>query len=158
MLPHTHAFFLRAAVEISGTWTRDDLDDLVRGDRHEDDFVVPVVGVHLRAPGLTHTYRPGKRFGELFAENARSKLERFVRRSKQSDRRTRAFWLGRACHLLGDMAVPARTRGVWHLEGDPLEAKHTEMQKELERVRDIAETWFALSELERNRYRSEFGG
>lgn len=32
-----------------------------------------------------------------------------------------AWWLGRACHLLGDMAVPARTRGVWHLAGDPLE-------------------------------------
>lgn len=38
-----------------------------------------------------------------------------------------------------------------------LDAKHAEMQRELERVRDIAEGWFSLSEEERNRYRAEFG-
>jgi hypothetical protein len=38
-----------------------------------------------------------------------------------------------------------------------MEAKHNEMQKELERVRDIAEGWFSLSEAERDRYRQEFG-
>jgi hypothetical protein len=38
---------------------------------------------------------------------------------------------------------------------DTIKAKHEEMQKELERVRDIAEGWFSLSEEERNRYRSE---
>jgi len=38
-----------------------------------------------------------------------------------------------------------------------MEAKHQEMQKELERVRDIAEAWFALAETERDRYRAEFG-
>jgi hypothetical protein len=37
-----------------------------------------------------------------------------------------------------------------------LEAKHAEMQRELERVRDIAEGWFALKEEERARYRAEF--
>lgn len=38
-----------------------------------------------------------------------------------------------------------------------LEAKHAEMQRELERVRDIAESWFTLSESERAQYRAEFG-
>src|ERR1051325_4038781 len=38
-----------------------------------------------------------------------------------------------------------------------LEAKHNEMQEKLERVRDIAEDWFSLSEAERNRHRAEFG-
>jgi lysophospholipid acyltransferase (LPLAT)-like uncharacterized protein len=38
-----------------------------------------------------------------------------------------------------------------------LEAKHAEMQNELERVRDIAEGWFNLNETERSRYRAEFG-
>ena len=38
-----------------------------------------------------------------------------------------------------------------------MEAKHQEMQKELERVRDIAEGWFALPDSERDRYRAEFG-
>jgi lysophospholipid acyltransferase (LPLAT)-like uncharacterized protein len=42
-------------------------------------------------------------------------------------------------------------------DASALEAKHAEMQKGLERVRDIAEEWFKLSNLERDRYRAEFG-
>jgi len=38
-----------------------------------------------------------------------------------------------------------------------LEAKHAEMQKELERVRDVAEDWFSLSDAERERFRKELG-
>jgi hypothetical protein len=38
-----------------------------------------------------------------------------------------------------------------------LEAKHEEMQRELERVRDIAESWFSLSDERRAVYRAEFG-
>ncbi|HMH80737.1 MAG TPA: lysophospholipid acyltransferase family protein [Candidatus Acidoferrum sp.] len=38
-----------------------------------------------------------------------------------------------------------------------LEAKHAEMQKELERVRDIAEGWFGLREAERNAHRAAIG-
>jgi lysophospholipid acyltransferase (LPLAT)-like uncharacterized protein len=37
-----------------------------------------------------------------------------------------------------------------------LEAKHAEMQRELERVRDIAEGWFALTEEQRQAHRAEF--
>ena len=37
-----------------------------------------------------------------------------------------------------------------------LEAKHAEMQRELERVRDIAEGWFALTEADRAKHRAEF--
>jgi hypothetical protein len=37
-----------------------------------------------------------------------------------------------------------------------LEAKHAEMQRELERVRDIAENWFSVSEAERENHRREF--
>jgi len=42
-------------------------------------------------------------------------------------------------------------------DSDTIKAKHEEMQKALERVRDIAEGWFALTEEERNRYRAEVG-
>ena len=42
-------------------------------------------------------------------------------------------------------------------DAEMIQAKHQEMQKELERVRDIAEGWFSLSEEERNRYRKEVG-
>ncbi len=43
-------------------------------------------------------------------------------------------------------------------DADVMEAKHTEMQRELERVRDLAEGWFAMSEAERQRHRAEFAG
>ena len=42
-------------------------------------------------------------------------------------------------------------------DSETIKAKHEEMQKELERVRDIAEGWFSLSEGERERYRVEIG-
>jgi lysophospholipid acyltransferase (LPLAT)-like uncharacterized protein len=38
-----------------------------------------------------------------------------------------------------------------------LEAKHQEMQKELERVREIAEGWYALSEADQEGHRAAFG-
>jgi lysophospholipid acyltransferase (LPLAT)-like uncharacterized protein len=37
-----------------------------------------------------------------------------------------------------------------------LETKHAEMQAELERVRDLAESWFSLSESNRQKHRAEF--
>jgi len=42
-------------------------------------------------------------------------------------------------------------------DSEMIKAKHAEMQKELERVRDIAEGWFSFSEEERERYRAEIG-
>jgi lysophospholipid acyltransferase (LPLAT)-like uncharacterized protein len=39
---------------------------------------------------------------------------------------------------------------------EQLESKQTEMQHELERVRDIAEAWFTLTEAQRAKLRSEF--
>ena len=40
-------------------------------------------------------------------------------------------------------------------DAEMIKAKHEEMQKELERVRDIAEGWFSFNEEERYRYRRE---
>jgi lysophospholipid acyltransferase (LPLAT)-like uncharacterized protein len=40
---------------------------------------------------------------------------------------------------------------------ETIRAKHEEMQKALERVRDLAEGWFQLTEDERNRHRAEIG-
>ncbi len=122
MQPRTHAFVIRTAVAASqNAWLRTHEAALLRGNDAEDDYVLGPV--RLRAPGLTHTYRPGSRFGELWAPSARTQLERWLKRARRAPSSERAaFWLGRACHLLGDMAVPARTRGVWHLLGDPLES------------------------------------
>jgi lysophospholipid acyltransferase (LPLAT)-like uncharacterized protein len=42
-------------------------------------------------------------------------------------------------------------------DAEMIKTKHEEMQKALERVRDITEAWFSLTEEERNRYRTEIG-
>jgi len=42
-------------------------------------------------------------------------------------------------------------------DSDMIRAKHQEMQKALERVRDLAEGWFAMREEEKDRYRREIG-
>ena len=42
-------------------------------------------------------------------------------------------------------------------DSDMIQVKHQEMQKELERVRDIAEGWFSLTAEEKNRQRAEIG-
>jgi hypothetical protein len=39
-----------------------------------------------------------------------------------------------------------------------LEAKHAEMQRALDRVRDLAEGWFQMTEAQRNTLRAEFNG
>jgi lysophospholipid acyltransferase (LPLAT)-like uncharacterized protein len=39
---------------------------------------------------------------------------------------------------------------------EALEAKHAEMQRELERVREIAESWFTLTDAQRQSHRAEF--
>jgi hypothetical protein len=41
-------------------------------------------------------------------------------------------------------------------DADELKRKHAEMQGALERVRDVAESWFGLSEEERQRLRMEW--
>jgi lysophospholipid acyltransferase (LPLAT)-like uncharacterized protein len=42
-------------------------------------------------------------------------------------------------------------------DAEEMKRKHTEMQAALERVRDLAESWFGLSEPERKALRKEFG-
>jgi lysophospholipid acyltransferase (LPLAT)-like uncharacterized protein len=42
-------------------------------------------------------------------------------------------------------------------DAELIKLKHQEMQKELERVRDLAEGWFSLTEEQRDHYRAEFG-
>lgn len=42
-------------------------------------------------------------------------------------------------------------------DAETIEAKHQEMQKELERVRDLAERWFTLSEAQREEWRKKLG-
>jgi lysophospholipid acyltransferase (LPLAT)-like uncharacterized protein len=41
-------------------------------------------------------------------------------------------------------------------DAELMQSKHAEMQRELERVRDVAEGWFQFSEADRQRHRTEF--
>ncbi|HXK18336.1 MAG TPA: hypothetical protein VNG33_11065, partial [Polyangiaceae bacterium] len=93
MQPRSHAFVIRAAVAASASaWLTRHEAQLLRGNAAEDDFVV--FGFHLRAPGLTHSYKPGSRFGELWAPSARIKLERWVQRARRERNDAKAaFWL-----------------------------------------------------------------
>ena len=98
---------------------------LLRGSDDEDVHLVPWLGIRVQAVGLTHTHRPGGRFGELFAPSAKARCVALVadaRRRAPRDPEGAAHRYGRACHLLVDVSVPARSRGVWHFYGDPLEA------------------------------------
>jgi hypothetical protein len=121
--PRSHGFVIEAALRRARSqWHACDESRLLDGHRDEDDLVV-FGRFRFRAAGLSHTYKPAApRWGELFAPSAKDRMLVCIRRAEALRRRDRAaWWIGRACHLLGDMAVPARTRGVWHLSGDPLE-------------------------------------
>ncbi|MFO0762994.1 MAG: hypothetical protein U0359_41545 [Byssovorax sp.] len=123
MQPGGHRAIVRIAAERTGGEALVRLDDLLRGNDDEDVHVVPLLGLRLQAVGLTHTHRPGGTRGELFAPSARTCCERWARRAREAPSpERRAYFLGRACHLLVDIAVPARSRGVWHFYGDPLES------------------------------------
>lgn len=124
MLPKTHQFIIEEAIASCGSWARDFRADILRGSDDEDVHIVPLVGWRLRAAGLTHTHVPRGHYGELGFPSAKKQAQRFLTLAKKStdNPKTCAWWLGRACHLLGDTAVPARARRIWHLEGDPLEA------------------------------------
>jgi hypothetical protein len=130
MQPRSHAFVIEAAcVRAASPWPLAHLGSLLQGHLDEDDLVLPF-GLRLRAAGLTHSYRPGSWRGELLAPSALVCLARCLRRARRAPTEpAAAWWLGRACHLVGDLAIPSRTRGVWHLLGDPLESwleEHTD--------------------------------
>lgn len=123
MLRQTHHLIINEAIDHCGSWPREFRHDVLRGNDDEDVHVVPLVNWRLRAAGFTHTHVPGGYFGELGFPSAKRRCLEFVRKAKsETNQRRAAWWLGRACHLLGDIAVPARTRRIWHFDGDPLEA------------------------------------
>jgi hypothetical protein len=121
MQPEGHRAIVRAGAARAGALAL--LPELLRGNDDEDVHIVPLLGLRLQAAGLTHTHRPGSSRGELFAPSAGVCCVKWVERSRAAKSPAEgAYFLGRACHLLVDVAVPARSRGVWHFYGDPLES------------------------------------
>jgi hypothetical protein len=123
MLPQTHHLFIDEALKRAGPRAQRFRRELLAGNDDEDVVLVPVFGWRLRAAGLTHTHVPNGRLGELGFPSAKRQCMVFLAKSRHETNAERAaWWVGRTCHLLGDVAVPARANRVWHLEGDPLEA------------------------------------
>jgi hypothetical protein len=122
----SHDAVIERAAAAAGGEAQAHLAQLLDGHRDEDVVIVPVVGWRLRAAGLSHSCRPGSRFGELWAPSSKTRAERLWRAALAQHRRGAgggAFvTLGRVCHLVGDAGVPARARGVWHFDGDPFES------------------------------------
>lgn len=125
MLPGTHAFLIDRALDAVGDPMLSGFRTAIQaGCADEDVWQVPLTGWRLQSPGLSHTYRPGRRRGELGAPSARTRIEGEVDQARRLWSRAPqdgAHHLGRALHLLGDVAVPARVHGVWHPLGDPYE-------------------------------------
>ncbi|MBI4347526.1 MAG: hypothetical protein HY553_11770 [Elusimicrobia bacterium] len=120
-----HRRILERAIDVSGAaWAGEARAELLRGSEDEDVYLIPLLGLRLRAVGFTHTQRPGSAHGEWGAPSAlvmgRRRLAQ-AREAWRADRGRAAYLVGRVAHLLVDAGVPARTRGVWHMLGDPLE-------------------------------------
>jgi hypothetical protein len=123
MLPKTHHLIINVAIDHAGSWAHEFRQEILQGNDDEDVHIVPIVKWRLRAAGLTHTHVPNGRFGELGAPSAKRQCLVFLDKAHREEKPAqKAWWLGRACHVIADVAVPARAHRIWHIEGDPLEA------------------------------------
>ena len=100
---------------------------LVLGALREDVWYVPLFGAVLDRPSLTHFYRPGLPGGlvPLLTPGPRWRADRLFARAVERYREGRpaaAFvQLGRAAHLLTDMACPVHAQRTVHMISDPFE-------------------------------------
>src|SRR4051812_19461261 len=101
-------------------------DALLLGNLREDVYKFPFVTRFMLGKGLTHYYRPGRRWG-LFplvpGAPMRSDwlFDEGVRLYRGGQRRDGVWNLGRAVHLLSEMAAPVHAQIVLHWRGDPFE-------------------------------------
>jgi hypothetical protein len=114
-------------------------DALLLGNLREDVYKIPFVPRFVLGKGLTHYYKPGSRWG-LWpgVPSAPRRTGRLVARGaslwRAGHRRDGAFWLGRAVHLLSEMAVPVHAQVVLHWRGDPFEMYIERNHKQLRRL------------------------
>jgi hypothetical protein len=111
---------------------------LLLGNLREDVYKVPLVRAFTLGKGLTHYYRPGSLWGAFpLVPSAPARTERLVARGVREWRdgrpRDGAFWLGRAVHLLSEMAAPVHAQRILHWRGDPfemyIERNHRELRQ-----------------------------
>lgn len=127
MFANGHKLVMDMALDaLPGDAIRRHYDPLLLGNLREDVYKFPFVTRFMLGKGLTHYYRPGRRWGVfplvpgapmrsgwLFEEGVR-----LYRAGKQQDG---VFNLGRVVHLLSEMAAPVHAQIVLHWRGDPFE-------------------------------------
>jgi hypothetical protein len=101
-------------------------DPLLLGNLREDVYKFPFVPRFMLGKGLTHYYRPGRRWGVLpLVPGAPMRsnwlFDEGVRLYRAGKPRDGVFNLGRVVHLLSEMAAPVHAQIVLHWRGDPME-------------------------------------
>lgn len=100
---------------------------LVLGALREDVWYVPLFGAVLDRPSLTHFYRPGLPGGlvPLLTPGPRWRADRLfaraVERYREGQPAAAFVQLGRAAHLLTDMACPVHAQRTVHMTSDSFE-------------------------------------
>jgi hypothetical protein len=105
---------------------REHYDALLLGNLREDVYKFPFTKRFMLGKGLTHYYRPGRVGGVWFFVPSAPRrtgwlFERAVRLHRAGRPRDAWFALGRAIHLLSEMAAPVHSSVVLHWYGDPFE-------------------------------------
>ena len=128
----------RALDELGHGPLHEHYDALLLGNLREDVYKFPFVSRFMLGKGLTHYYKPGSRWGLWpLVPSAPRRTGWLVKRGielwRDGLRRDGAFLLGRAVHLLSEMAVPVHAQVILHWRGDPFEMytekHHHELRK-----------------------------
>jgi hypothetical protein len=111
-------------------------DPLLLGNLREDVYKFPFVTRFMLGKGLTHYYKPGRRWGVfplVPGAPMRSNwlFDEGVRLYRAGEQRDGMFNLGRVVHLLSEMAAPVHAQLVLHWRGDPMELYVEHHAKEL---------------------------
>jgi hypothetical protein len=116
----------RALDELPGSPLHAHYDAMLLGNLREDVYKIPFLPRFVLGKGLTHYYKPGTWWGlaPLIPTAPRRSgwlFKKALRLWRAGRPRDGAFWLGRAVHLLSEMAAPVHAQVILHWRGDPFE-------------------------------------
>lgn len=118
---------LNLALQEMGSIPLDRYDAWVEGLYREDVVVLPFIGTTFSSPSWRHLWPRSRRYGAHLFKKA-------VSLRRRGDLRGGDRMLGRACHVLIDMAVPVHAQAVWHYLQDPFELYVEAHDEELSRL------------------------
>ncbi len=125
METETHTRIIRKAIELlDNKEIEENKVEILNGAFKEDYWQFSKFAIGL--PVLAHFYSPEKKRGFLFFRNAKNHginlFKKAIRLYKENKKSKAFYYLGRAAHILADMATPAHTNLVSHFfKGDKFE-------------------------------------